>query len=166
MPSTTAVSLDSVIVCFISPLQFVCNHCFVFCLCCSMSDKPPPPDLTTLTPGQLCEELARCTCAAVQHQMSCLCCLYPNLPKAHCDPASGCVCSMSDKPPPPDLTTLSPGQLCEELARCMLEAPHTATSTPDAPFQMPPCLCPYFAVYTVSYPVSTAACQKSRHRPN
>jgi hypothetical protein len=28
-------------------------------LACSMSDKPPPPDLTTLChPGQLCEELA------------------------------------------------------------------------------------------------------------
>jgi hypothetical protein len=25
----------------------------------SMSDKPTPPDLTTLSPGQLCEELSR-----------------------------------------------------------------------------------------------------------
>jgi hypothetical protein len=31
-------------------------------------------------------------------------------------PSRVCVRSMSDKPPPPDLTTLTPGQLCQELA--------------------------------------------------
>jgi hypothetical protein len=36
---------------------------------CRMSDKPPPPDLTTLTPGQLCEELANRVAARVKDRL-------------------------------------------------------------------------------------------------
>jgi hypothetical protein len=34
-----------------------------------MSDKPPPPDLTTLSPGQLCEELANRVAARVKDRL-------------------------------------------------------------------------------------------------
>jgi hypothetical protein len=34
-----------------------------------MSDKPPPPDLTTLTPGQLCQELANRVASRVKDRL-------------------------------------------------------------------------------------------------
>lgn len=90
-----------------------------------MSDKPPPPDLTTLSPGQLCEELAgrlilhNCTKAtifAAQHMAPSFFSICVTATAAAILFCCTAACSMSDNPPPPDLTTLSPGQLCEELA--------------------------------------------------
>jgi hypothetical protein len=68
-------------------------------------------------------------------------------------------CSISDKPPPPDPTTVTPGQLREELASLphLLFASIVVSICLSFPFD-------WFAhPVTAFYPVATAACQTSLH---